>query len=70
MTKNLAYYNGVKENENKKKIKEEIKEEDEFEKDDKKDSGKHSNDGNGDKSISSNEDDSSVNKSKDKEYND
>ena len=66
MSKNLAYYKGVKENENKKKIKEEIKEEDEFEKDDKKDSAKNSDD-NKDNSISSNEEDSSVSKSKDKE---
>ncbi len=64
--KNLAYYKGVKENENKKKIKEEIKEEDEFEKDDKKDSGKNSDD-NKDNSISSNEGESSLNKSKEKE---
>ena len=66
MSKNLAYFEGVKENENKKKIKEEIKEEDEFKKDDKKDSAKNSDD-NRDNSISSNEEDSSVSKSKDKE---
>ena len=62
LKKNLAYYKGVKENESKKKIKEEIKEEDEFEKDDKK----NSDDGK-DNSISSNDEDSSVSKSKDKE---
>ena len=66
MSKNLAYYKGVKENENKKKIKEEIKEEDEFDKDEKKESPKSSDDGK-DNSVSSNEDESSVSKSKDKE---
>jgi hypothetical protein len=65
MGKNLAYYKGVKENENKKKIKEEIKEEDEL--DEKKESAKSSDDGNKDNSISSNEDESSISKSKDKE---
>ena len=60
--KNLAYFKGVKENENKKKIKEEIKEEDEFEKEDKKDSAKSSEDDNN--SVSSNEEDSSANKTK------
>ena len=59
--KNLTYFKGVKENENKKKIKEEIKEEDEFEKEDKKDSAKSSDD---DNSASSNDDDSSPNKPK------
>ena len=57
MGKNLAYYKGVKENENKKKIKEEIKEEDEL--DEKKESVKSSDDGNKDNSISSNEEESS-----------
>ena len=61
MTKNLAYYKGVKENEDKKKIKEEIKEEDEFDKDDKKEDQK-------DNSISSNEEEeSSGNKSNTKD---
>ena len=59
--KNLAYYKGVKENENKKKFKA-IKEEDE---DDKKDSGKDSDD-NEDNSMSSKEEESSVSKSKEK----
>ena len=62
--KNLAYYKGVKENENKKKFKEEIKEEDESDKDDKKDSGKNSDDNGNNNSISSNEEESSVSKSK------